>query len=142
MPRKKRPIAEAISFESADTATATATAVAEAPPTPAAEPTTEPVVEPVHGKNWGPPYKAIFSCPTKGFEMGENRRYVQRVFMFHEKPEEHILATLKDHGFIYRAAEKAWTIHATADTRKLSDDLARQFAGKAESQLHDQGAER
>src|ERR1700733_14835844 len=33
------------------------------------------------GKNWGPPYKAIFRSAAKGFEMGENRRFKQRVFI-------------------------------------------------------------
>jgi hypothetical protein len=90
--------------------------------------------EGTHGKNWGPPYKAIVSFPDKGFEMGENRRFKQRVFKFHEKPDEQVLAALKDAGFKYRAKEKAWTIQANADTRKLSEDLARQFAELAEGQ--------
>lgn len=78
-------------------------------------------------KNWGDPYKAIVSTP--GFEMGENRRFKQRVFRFKEKPADEVLAALKDSGFTYRANETAWTIQANPDTRKLSDELAQQFAG-------------
>ena len=81
------------------------------------------------GKNWGPPYKAIFTSASKGFEMGENRRFKQRVFMFKEKPSEDVLSTLKENGFTYRANEKAWTIQANPETRKLSEELAEQFAG-------------
>ncbi|MGA3065262.1 MAG: hypothetical protein ABSF29_00290 [Tepidisphaeraceae bacterium] len=78
-------------------------------------------------KNWGDPYKAIVSTPS--FEMGENRRFKQRVFMFKEKPSEDVLAALKENGFTYRANERAWTIQANPDTRKLSEELAEQFAG-------------
>lgn len=78
-------------------------------------------------KNWGDPYKSIVSTPS--FEMGENRRFKQRVFMFKEKPSEEVLATLKENGFTYRANEKAWTIQANAETRRLSEELAEQFAG-------------
>jgi hypothetical protein len=81
-----------------------------------------------HGKNWGPPYKAIYT--GKDFEMGENRRFKQRVFTFREKPAEDVIAALKDAGFTYRANEKAWTIQADAASRILSDDLAQQFAGQ------------
>lgn len=83
------------------------------------------------GKNWGPPYKAIFTSATKGFEMGENRRFKQRVFIFKDKPAPDVLAALKDNGFTYRPAEKAWTIPANAATRELSDQLARQFGGES-----------
>lgn len=82
-----------------------------------------------HGKNWGDPYKSIFSCPEMGFELGENRRFRQRVFKFGEKPSSEILDSLKEHGFIYRAGEKTWTITANADTRKLTDEMAREWAG-------------
>jgi hypothetical protein len=78
-------------------------------------------------KNWGDPYKAIVSTPT--LEMGENRRFKQRVFMFKEKPSEDVLSALKENGFTYRANEKAWTIQANPETRKLSEELAEQFAG-------------
>ena len=61
--------------------------------------------------------------------MGENSRFKQRVFKFKEKPAEDVITALKDAGFTYRAAEKAWTIHADADGRKLSDELAKQFRG-------------
>jgi hypothetical protein len=84
------------------------------------------------GKNWGPPYKAIFSSAAKGFEMGENRRFKQRVFKFAEKPDSETLAALKDNGFTYRPEEKAWTIPANAATRELSDQLAREFAGESQ----------
>jgi hypothetical protein len=81
-------------------------------------------------REWGNPYKTIFVSKDRGFEMGENRRFKQRVFIFQEKPGEQILAALKENGFTYRAGEKAWTIQADADSRKLSDELARQFAGQ------------
>ncbi len=84
------------------------------------------------GKNWGPPYKAIFSSAAKGFEMGENRRFKQRVFKFREKPDSDTIAALKDNGFTYRPEEKAWTIPANAATRELSDQLAREFAGESQ----------
>jgi hypothetical protein len=87
-------------------------------------------------RNWGPPYKSIFSCPEKGFEMGEDRRFKQRVFKFLDKPDEQTLSVLKAHGFAYRASEKAWTVNATAENRVLTDRLAREFAGI------DQGMER
>jgi hypothetical protein len=81
------------------------------------------------GKNWGDPYKSIFNCPEMGFELGENRRFKQRVFKFEDKPSSAILDSLKEHGFIYRAGEKTWTITANADTRKLTDEMAREWAG-------------
>jgi len=109
-----------------DTSSA-ATAVAE--PAPASETETAAQDGQTPAKNWGPAYKSIFNCPTKGFEMGEDRRFKQRVFKFSEKPEEHVLAALKEHGFTYRANEKAWTVNATAENRVLTDRLAREFAG-------------
>jgi hypothetical protein len=84
-----------------------------------------------HGKNWGPPYKAIFTSSAKGFEMGENRRFKQRVFKFKDKPDADTLAALKDNGFTYRPEEKAWTIHADGATRLLTGRLALQFAGES-----------
>lgn len=83
------------------------------------------------GKNWGPPYKAIFTSPAKGFEMGENRRFKQRVFKFNEKPAPEIIEKLKDAGFVYRPEEKAWTIHADSASRVLSEELAAEFAGES-----------
>ena len=80
-----------------------------------------------NAKNWGDPYRALVTTPT--FELGENRRFKQRVFIFKEKPSYGILASLKENGFTYRANEKAWTIQATPETRKLSDELARTWAG-------------
>ena len=78
-------------------------------------------------KKWGDPYKPIFS--GKGFELGEHRRFKQRVFRFNEKPDAELLVKLKEAGFTYRAAEKAWTIPANPDTRKLTDEIAREMAG-------------
>ena len=78
-------------------------------------------------KNWGPAYKAIVTTPT--FEMGENRRYKQRVFKFMDKPEPEVLAKLKEAGFSFRMEDKTWTIHADHATRVLSDELAAEFAG-------------
>jgi hypothetical protein len=94
------------------------------PPTGSAEGPDNP-----QAKNWGDPYKGLVT--TASFEMGENRRFRQRVFTFKEKPDEQILAALKENGFTYRANEKAWTIQADAETRRLSDELACEFAGQA-----------
>jgi hypothetical protein len=121
MPRKK----DITDTSTAAETTGAATAVAE--PAPATETNSQDGQEP--SKNWGPAYKAIFSCPAKGFEMGEDRRFKQRLFKFTEKPEEHVLAALKEHGFTYRASEKAWTVNATAENRVLTDRLAQEFAG-------------
>jgi len=152
MPRKKKPAdVEAAAPMTTDTAESTTTvAVAEpeqreqsSPPPierPAwidGPPTTEagrsPLVD--HDgreeppRNWGEPYKSIFSCPEQGFELGEHRRFKQRVFRFAERPDPEVLAELKDLGFTYRAAEKAWTVPANADSRKMTDELARRWAG-------------
>lgn len=86
---------------------------------------------PSEGRNWVNPYKAIVTTPD--FEMGENRRFKQRVFQFKEKPSDEVLAKLKEAGFTYRANEKAWTIEATPANRILSDDLAQQFSGRSAS---------
>jgi hypothetical protein len=80
-------------------------------------------------KNWGPPYKAIYTNPSKGFELGEDRRWKQRVFKFTDKPGLDVIDALKAAGFKYRAEEKAWTVQASPVTRELSDQLAQQFAG-------------
>src|SRR6202021_1986833 len=85
------------------------------------------VVADGQAKNWGNPYKALVT--TASFELGENRRFKQRVFTFKEKPTDEVLAALKESGFVYRANEKAWTIQANPDTRRLSDELAKEFAG-------------
>jgi hypothetical protein len=140
MPRKKGAAPEA-----AQTNASTATAVAE----PKTKATSKPMERPAYidgppvtedgkiagqdnpqAKNWGDPYKAIVT--TDLFEMGEDRRFRQRVFKFKEKPAEEVLARLKEHGFTYRMAEKAWTIQANPDTRNLTDDLAREFAGQSQ----------
>ena len=60
------------------------------------------------GKSWGPSYKAILTTAT--FEMGEDRRFKQRVFKFREKPAAEVLERLKENGFTYRPSEQAWTI--------------------------------
>jgi len=139
MPRKKNAAREAAPIE--NNATAAAVAEPEKEETPAMKrpdyidgaPVNEDgkIITPDNpqAKNWGDPYKAIVR--TASFEMGENRRFKQRMFFFKEKPGEAVLAALKENGFTYRANEKAWTIQADADTRKLSDELAREFAGQA-----------
>ena len=151
MPRKKRAAAEAAATPTIDTVEA-ATAIAVAEPEPQEQsprspierpawidgpPTTEagrsPLVDhedrPEPPKNWGDPYKSIFSCPEQGFELGEHRRFKQRVFRFAERPDPERLAELKDLGFTYRAAEKAWTVPADPDSRRMTDELARRWAG-------------
>jgi len=144
MPRKKHQESHTVAaIQDAPSAAAVAEAempVAESTPSqPATEAASESVTQAdglyprnPDAKNWGPPYKAFFTSTANGFEMGENRRYRQRVFKFIEKPPEEMLAKLKEAGFTYRAGEKAWTIQADAETRKLSDDLAREFAGEAQ----------
>jgi len=137
MPRKKNAAQEAAHAET------TAAAVAE--PETKATPMSRPayidgppvneegkIIGPANpeAKNWGDPYKALFTGAN--FEMGENRRFKQRVFMFKEKPSDEVRAALKENGFTYRAGENAWTIQANPDTRKLSDELAREFAGQSQ----------
>ena len=130
MPRKKHAAAAEATAATNDTDTANLppqpSAAAE-PPAPGAEAEAE-----GQGKYWGPPYKAIFTCRAKGFEMGENRRFKQRVFKFNEKPAPEILEKLKDAGYIYRPEEKAWTVHADNATRVRSDELAAEFAGQSQ----------
>jgi hypothetical protein len=132
MPRKKRQETETVSSE----ADAAATTVA-VPQGVAATPANETAAsgenqDQAEQKNWGPPYKAIFVSKDKGFEMGENRRFRQRVFLFKHKPGEKVLAALKENGFTYRIGEKAWTIPANPATREISDRLAREFAGEGQ----------
>jgi hypothetical protein len=140
MPRKKNAAQEAAHIETSAAAAGVAEPGTKAPPATARPDFIDgpPVDE--HGqvitqanaeaKNWGEPYKAVVK--TAGFEMGENRRFKQRVFKFSEKPADEVLAALKESGFTYRANEKAWTIQANPDTRRLSDELAEQFAGQAQ----------
>ncbi len=80
-------------------------------------------------RTWGDPYKPIFSCPEQGFELGEHRRFNQRVFRFADRPSDEVIAELKDLGFTYRAAEKAWTVPANPASRKMTDEMARRWAG-------------
>jgi hypothetical protein len=131
MPRKKDAAREAAHIETSATA-ATPTgrpAYIDGPPV------TEDgkVITPANpeAKNWSDPYKALVT--TANFEMGENRRFKQRVFLFKEKPSDGVLASLKENGFTYRAAERAWTIQANPDTRRLSEELAEQFAGSPQA---------
>ena len=124
---RKKQTTETNETVAATETTPTATAVAEPAPAPQTQTTDE--ADQTPPKNWGPAYKSIFSCPAKGLEMGEDRRFKQRVFKFLDKPAEHVLAALKEHGFSYRAAEKAWTVSATAENRVLTDRLAQEFAG-------------
>jgi hypothetical protein len=84
-------------------------------------------------KQWANPYKSIFTSVAKGFEMGEDRRFNQRVFKFTQKPEQSIIDALKEHGFTYRPKEKAWTISATPATRQLTEQLAHEFAAGAQA---------
>lgn len=81
-------------------------------------------------KNWGPPYKTIYRNLELGFELGEDRRFKQRVFKFRDKPDEQTRQTLKDAGFRYRPEDHAWTVQADAVTRELSDRLAQELAGE------------
>jgi hypothetical protein len=138
MPRKENAAQEAANVES-NTAATTVAETGKAAMSPVARPDYidgPPVTEDgkvitqtdPQAKNWGDPYKAIVK--TASFEMGENRRFKQRVFLFKEKPSEVVLAALKENGFTYRANEKAWTIQADADSRRLSDELASKFAGQ------------
>ena len=140
MPRERKDAGATPAAAEIDNHTAPATAVAERPAYIDGAPT-NPDGTVIQGsdaqaseerpKNWGEPYKPIFVSKDKGFELGENRRFKQRVFKFNERPADDILAVLKENGFTYRAAEKAWTIHADPDSRRMSDELARQMAGEA-----------
>ena len=85
-------------------------------------------------KQWTNSYTSIFTSVVRGFEMGEDRRYKQRVFKFSEKPEQAIIDKLKENGFTYRPNEKAWTIPANPATRQLTERLAREFAAGTQVQ--------
>jgi hypothetical protein len=98
---------------------------------PAPSKTSEPKAA-ADDKGWSKPYVALLVCREQGFEMGENRRFKQRVFLFKDKPTEEIRNTLKEHGFVYRPLEKAWTVAATHANRIVSDRIAKELAGKAE----------
>jgi hypothetical protein len=145
MSRKKQPsdgerATDANSTTEAQLETAATTQLAELPET-APQPERRPdwidgppvdqfgniIVREAQPKTWSNPYKAIVTA--RAFELGEDRQFKERVFTFNEPPPSEILATLKECGFTYRPAEKAWTIQATAATRELSDRLAREFAG-------------
>ncbi len=81
-------------------------------------------------QRWSNPYWAVFTCREKGFELGENRRFKQMVFTFADNPGPDVTAKLKEAGFVYRGAEKAWTTPATAASRELAVDLARELKGE------------
>jgi len=156
MPRKKQPTTTtAQAPDDAANAASSATATAELPPeAPAVQPAAPPAPlapramtttalpqnsSPAaenggtsEGRTWAVPYQQIFASQEKGFEMGENRRFKQRVFLFKDKPEEHIRAALKEHGFVYRPAERAWTIEASPANRVLSEHLAKVFSGQSQ----------
>ena len=85
-------------------------------------------------RQWGNPYKAVFTCPAKRFELGENRRFKQMVFTFPENPGPEVTQKLKDAGFTYRAGEKAWTIPATAASRETATKLAMELKGDGQGQ--------
>lgn len=135
MPRKKSNAAPAAveSTPVAEAAMNTATLEPPTAPMPQAQTRSDDPAAPAEGppKNWGPPYKAVFTAQS--FELGENRRYKQRLFTFKDKPDEATIAVLKENGFQYRPAEKSWTVAANAESRLMSDRLAKQFAGEAQS---------
>lgn len=81
-------------------------------------------------KRWANPYRATFTCPAKGFELGENRRFNQLVFTFKDNPGPEVTGKLKEAGFVYRGQEKAWTITASAANREIADGLAFEFKGE------------
>lgn len=86
------------------------------------------VTQAVNSQRSDPYYRTIFMSVFSGFELGEDRRFKQRVFRFREKPDDHVLNALRENGFTYRPAEKFWTIQADYASRTTSDRLARQFA--------------
>jgi hypothetical protein len=73
----------------------------------------------------------LFRCIEKGLELAEHRRFNQRVMIFHDTPPKEVRDVLRQHGFVYRPVENAWTIAATFANRVMSDRLARQIAGVA-----------
>lgn len=78
----------------------------------------------------GTPYRAILIDNAHGIELGENVRFRQRVLKFRDKPDERLRATLKESGFTFRPAEKAWTIPATPESREFTDRLMQEIAGR------------
>lgn len=142
MPRKKR--SDKAVGEPTSVVAATSTVATLEQPKPAAKaPADRPewidgppvgLAEPAEQKrNWGEPYKAIFTSAEQGFELGENRRFKQLVFKFKERPDDQTIQTLKDNGFTYRPAEHAWTDPADPISRALTDKLAIEFAGTGQS---------
>ncbi len=139
MARKKRTKSEDTEAAPAATAVAEPEAPAVLPPLqvpayidgPPTTPDGKVVMDAEPQKSWGDPYKRIFSSEAAGVEMGENRRFKQRVFKFRERPDQLVIDTLKEYGFTYRPEEKSWTIPANPDTRRLSEELAHQFAGES-----------
>lgn len=133
MARKKKTEAGTASRAEEQQATSAATATAAAAPARPEYIDGPPVhedgsiVQSGNGNNYGNPYKAVVT--TQVFEMGEDRRFKQRVFKFKDRPADEIIARLKDAGFTYRPQEKAWTITANAETRVMTDRLAQELAG-------------
>ncbi len=110
----------------------------------ASSPTTTEADEPGPGdgpaepRQWGNPYKAVFTSGPGGFELGEDRRFKQVVFKFKERPEPEVLGKLKEAGYTYRAAEKSWTVPASAAAR----EDARALAGGLHGEPIDAGVSR
>ncbi len=82
-------------------------------------------------KPFANPYRAIMTNPVKGFELGENRQFNQLVFTFKDNPGAEVTGKLKEAGFIYRAAEKAWTLQASPTARELAWKVATELRGPA-----------
>lgn len=75
-------------------------------------------------RQWANPYRATFTSAAGGFEVGEDRRFKQVVFRFADRPEPDVLARLKEAGYTYRAAERSWTVPASAAAREFAHGLA------------------
>ena len=67
--------------------------------------------------------------PAKGFELSENQCSKQLVFRFAENPGKNITDQLRQAGYEYRRANKAWTISATPANRNAALSLAVEFKG-------------
>lgn len=89
-------------------------------------------VAPAEGRTWANPFQSLFVSSDNSIEMGINHRYKQFVFLFKDKPSENIRAALKEHGFVYRPAEKAWTLQESAEARVLCQHLSKVFSGQSQ----------
>jgi hypothetical protein len=85
-------------------------------------------------RQWGDPYRAVYTNKELGFELGEDRRFKQRIFKFRDKPSQEWLDKLKAAGYRYRPQEKSWTVSADAVTRVESERLAAEFAKEGVSE--------